>query len=151
MKSVISRTALALALAGCAMTFGCTADVHDNTLNVENPKVDFDTTVDVDNIEQGQSVPITIKAENVYPVAPDQQPPPEHVKDAVFFKIFLDDEDSTPLIVTAQLSVSVQIPADTEPGDHKLICRMHSHDGAATDVESEIDIKVKARVTTTGG
>jgi len=150
MKSVISRTMLAFALMGCAMNPGCTANVHDNEVNVD-ANIDFKTSIDVDNVEQGQSVPVNIKVENVYPVAPEQTPPPEHVKDAVFFKIFLDDEDSEPLMVTASVSVSVKIPTDTEPGDHKLICRVHSHDGAATDVSSEIDIKVKAKVSTTGG
>jgi len=64
----------------------CTANVHDNTLNVENPKVEMNATADVDvnNVHAGQAVPLTIKADNVFPVAPNETPPPEHVKDAVF-------------------------------------------------------------------
>ena len=151
MKSIISRTALAIALAGCAMNYGCTANVHDNELNVKDPKISFNTDVDVDNVEQGQSVAVAINAENVTLVAPDAQPPPEHVDDAAYFKIFLDDEDDDPLLITAETKVTVKIPEDTDPGDHKLICRLNKHDGTPTDFVAEIDITVEAKVSTTTG
>lgn len=147
MKSTLFRSILMMACA--APLAACTADVHDNTLNVENPKVEMATDVDVNNVHAGQSVPVTITANNVFPVAPDQTPPPEHKDDAVFFKIFLDDVGSTELVVTASLKVSVTIPASTPPGDHKLICKTFAHDGSATDAESTVDIKVTASVTTT--
>ena len=148
MRSLLLRAALVGICLGGPLV-ACTADVHDNTLNVENPNVAISADVDVKNIHPGQSVPITIKADNVFPVAPDQTPPPEHVKDAVFFKIFLDDTSSSELVVTASLKVSVTIPPATPPGDHKLICKTFAHAGSETASETSIDITVTATATTT--
>jgi hypothetical protein len=148
MRSLLVRSFFAVVCSGGALA-ACTADVHDNTLNVENPKVQISTDVDVSNVHAGQAVAVKIQAENVFPVAPDATPPPEHEKDAVFFKIFLDDTSSQELVVTASLSVSVTIPQATPPGSHKIICKTFAHDGTATDTESTIDINVTAAVTTT--
>lgn len=149
MKRALISSAFAL-ICSAGMVGACTADVHDNTLNVENPDVSFTTTADVNNIHQGQSVPVEIQT-SAFPVAPDQTPPPEHTHDAVFFKIFLDDPDSQELIVTAAISVNVTIPAATPPGKHELICKTFSHDGEDTGSDSSIDINVtaSASVTTT--
>jgi hypothetical protein len=147
MKSLFLR---AIVIAACSAPLAaCTANVHDNTLNVENPQVEMTANTDVTNIHPGGSVPLTIKADNVFPVAPNETPPAKHANDAVFFKIFLDDVSSQELVVTASLEVSVTIPTTTPPGDHKLICKTFQHDGAATDSESTVDIKVTASVTTT--
>jgi len=146
MRSMISRAVLVFAVAFGAMSFGCTADVHDNTVNVDDVSVEFETTADVENIEAGQAVPVTIKVENGTPVPPDQEPPAGEADQAVFFEFFLDDSDSAALLVTAELSVSVTIPADTSAGDHKLICRAKKHDGSDSG-EFEMDIKVKASVS----
>jgi hypothetical protein len=127
-----------------AVVPACTADVHDNTLTIEEPKVAFTTDVDVDNVQPGSSVRVKIDAGNVYPVEPEQTPPPEHKDDAVYFKIFLDDVDSEPLVVTARGSVDVKISSDVEPGRHKLICRMFKHDGTPTSSMFDISIQVKA-------
>lgn len=127
---------------------GCTADIHDNVLNVDDPKVSFDTDVDVDNIEQGQSVQMTINAENIYPVAPDAVTPEGHEEDAVYFVFYLDDEDNAELLVTAEVNVNLTIPLDTEPGDHTVICRAHKHKTKeATSVTFEMDIKVKVKAS----
>jgi hypothetical protein len=148
MKSLLVRSAFAVACSGGALA-ACSADIHDNTLTVEDPNIAFTTAVDVNNIQPGQSVAVKITATNVFPVAPDKTPPPEHMHDAVYFKIFLDDADSAELVVTASLSVSVTIPAATQPGSHKLICKTFSHDGEDTDSDSTIDINVTASVSTT--
>jgi hypothetical protein len=148
MRSLLVRSFLAVVCSGSALV-ACTADVHDNQLTIENPEVAISTTADVNNVHAGQSIPVTIDAKNVFPVAPDKTPPPEHAHDAVFFKIFLDDPDSQELLVTASVSVSVTIPASTSQGSHKIICKTFSHDGEDTDSDTTIDINVTAAVSTT--
>jgi hypothetical protein len=150
------RSKLFVVVAACALAGGslapmaCTANVHDNTINVKDPKVEFNTDVDVENVQTGQAIPVHIEAENVYPVAPDLAVPPGHGADAGYFQIYLDDADSDPLLVTAQTNVSVTIPKETEEGDHTLICRVHKHDGTATSAKFEIKIHVKAEISTGG-
>jgi hypothetical protein len=147
MRSLFVATFLALACSGSALA-ACTADVHDNTLTIEDPKVTFTTTANVTAVQAGSSIPVTINATNVVPVAPDKTPTAEQQGKAVFFKIFLDDTDSTELVVTASLTVNVTIPASTSPGSHKLICKTFSHGGEDQDIDQEIDINVTAAVTT---
>ncbi|HVU04517.1 MAG TPA: hypothetical protein VHE30_22320 [Polyangiaceae bacterium] len=130
------------ALALTAAVPACTADVHDNTLNVEDPKVSFDTSVDVNDVRAGESIPLSLHAENVFLVDPTKTPPPEHEKDAGHFQIYLDDVNTTPLLVTIQEQVSIQIPENIQKGDHKLICRVHHHDGTPTAATFELDFKV---------
>ncbi len=146
MRSMISRAVVVLAVAFGGTTFGCSADIHDNTVNVDDVSVEFETSADVDNIEAGTAVPVTINVENGTPVPPDQEPPAGEADQAVFFEFFLDSTSGSALLVTAELSVSVMIPADTSPGDHKLICRAKKHDGSTSE-EFELDIKVKASVS----
>src|SRR5688572_3872440 len=128
MRSLFVRTFLALACSVGALA-ACTADIHDNTLTVEDPQVTFTTTANGTSVQAGSSIPVTIKATNVVPVAPDKTPTAEQTGKAVYFKIFLDDTDSAELIVTASLTVNVTIPAATSPGSHKLICKTFSHGG----------------------
>jgi hypothetical protein len=52
--------------------------------------------------------------------------------------------------VTAQTNVQVPIPATTPPGSHKIICRVHKHDGTPTQTTFSVDITVKVSVTTGG-
>jgi hypothetical protein len=52
--------------------------------------------------------------------------------------------------VTAQTQVQVPIPADTKPGHHKIMCRVHKHDGEPTVTRFEVEITVKVSVTDTG-
>ncbi|HVR20836.1 MAG TPA: hypothetical protein VMS65_14095, partial [Polyangiaceae bacterium] len=73
-------------------------------------------------------------------------------KTAVFVQIHLDDTSSEPLLITAEASATVTIPAETPPGKHKLICAVHNHDdGMPTGQEEIIEINVKASATTTTG
>lgn len=136
---------------------GCEANVHDNTADVHDNKVDvdadldFDATVSSDGVAPGESVSVTMNATGVVLVNPDEQPSDEEADRAAYFKIFLDDADSEPLVVTASASASVKIPEDTEEGDHKLICRLFRHDGKATDQTKEVSIKVKASASVMTG
>jgi hypothetical protein len=151
MRSIVHSLGVALALSLPVSGIGCTADISDNVLNIDDPDVDFNTTVDVDNVEQGQSVPLTVDVEEGDLVAPEATPPPEKVDTAVYVSIHLDDTDSEPLLVTAQASVSVTIPESTPPGDHKLVCQVRKHkDGMPTGESKSISIKVKAAGTVSG-
>ena len=146
MRSMIRCAVLASAVTFGALGVGCSADIHDNTVNVDDVSVEFETTADVDNIEAGTAVPVTINVENGTPVPPDQEPTAEQADKAVFFEFHLDADNGSPLLVTAELSVSVMIPAETPPGDHKLICKVKKHDGSDSG-EFEMDITVKATVS----
>jgi len=126
-------------------------NVHDNTITANIPNATLNVTADTDvqNVEPAQSVPMTVNVQNVYLVEPAATPPPEHDKDAGHLEFHIDDETKPPVLVTAQTNVSVPIPADTKPGKHKIICRVHKHDGMPTETHFEVDITVKASVTTT--
>jgi hypothetical protein len=153
MRNFIVSTALVGALA-CFGVTGCTADVHDNTLdvhdnnaNIDEAKVEMTSTADMDNVQAGSTVHVEIAAEDVFLLDPSGTPPPDRVKVSGHFEIFLDSTSSTALLVTAQESVDVMIPASTPAGDHKLICRVDKHDGTATKATSELDLKVVAKVS----
>lgn len=127
-----------------ACLIGC--EVHDNTINIPDATLNVETDVDAQNVEPMQAVPMTVQVQNVYLIEPAATPPPEHVVDAGHLEFYLDDESTPPLLVTAQTNVAVTIPANTSPGKHKIICRVHKHDGARTDTKFELDITVKAAV-----
>ncbi|HEX6765370.1 MAG TPA: hypothetical protein VF103_07835 [Polyangiaceae bacterium] len=151
MRSLIYTCGVAIALAGSVATLGC--NVHDNTLTVDDPKLNCDTDVDTDNIAQGQEVTVHVDVDDAVLVAPDAEPPSGEAKTAVFVQIHLDDTNSAPLLITAEATATVTIPADTSPGKHKLICAVHRHDdGMPTGQEDVMEITVKASASVgTGG
>jgi hypothetical protein len=151
MRSIIYSCGLAVALAASTLAAGC--DVHDNSLVVDDPNVNFDTDVDTGDVEQGQEVTVHVDVDDAVLVEPDATPPEGEAKAAVFVQIHLDDTSSEPLLITAEATATVTIPAETSPGKHKLICAVHKHDdGAPTGQEEVIEITVKASATTgTGG
>lgn len=130
--------ALAAGVAAC--------NVHDNTINIPNATLNVTATADVQNVAPDQTVPMTVNVQNVYLIEPSETPPPAHVEDAGHLQFNLDDESAPPLLITAQTSVMVKIPAETQPGHHKIICRVHKHDGTPTDTKFELDINVKVSV-----
>jgi hypothetical protein len=154
MRSIIVKLAFASATAVSAVGLsGCTADVHDNTMdvhdntaNIDDAKVEFETTQDT--VAAGEMVHVTLKAEDVFLVDPSETPPPDSVKVAGHFEFFLDSTSGSSLLVTAEESVDVMIPPATPPGDHKLICRVDKHDGTPTEATFEMDLTIKASVTT---
>ena len=137
----------AAALLGCAVA-ACSANIHDNTFtaNIPNATVNLTTDADVNNVMPDQMVPLVVAVQNVYLVEPSVTPPPEHVADAGHVQIYLDDVATPPLVVTAQVAVAVTIPPHTPAGPHKLVCRVHKHDGTPTDTKFEINITVKVTV-----
>jgi hypothetical protein len=70
--------------------------------------------------------------------------------DAGHLEFHMDDETTPPLLVTAETEVQVPVPAETKAGPHKIICRLHKHDGTPTTTVFEVQITVKVSVTTTG-
>jgi hypothetical protein len=146
---------LALSCAGLGITSaGCnadihdnTADVHDNTANIDDAQVEMSTDADPDNVQPGQTVPVTVVAQDVFLISPSATPPSDQTAVAGHLQVYFDDMSTTPLLVTAEKSFSVTIPADAPMGDHKLICRVHKHDGTPTQATFELDIKVTAKVS----
>jgi hypothetical protein len=151
MRPIIYSCSVALLLAGSVTALGC--EVHDNTLTIDDPNVSFDTDVDTENVEQGQEVSVNIDVNNKVLVAPDEEPPSGEAEAAVFVQIHLDDTGSAPLLITAEASTTVTIPAETPPGKHELICAVHRHsDGMPTGEVEAIEITVKASASVdTGG
>jgi hypothetical protein len=142
------KTALRAVLAACALSVvpvgaACTADVHDNTVNI-NAQLSVNAQGDVEHVNPGSSVALALNVQNATLVDPSATPPPEHVADAVYIQIYLDDLSSTPILITAQVNVSVTIPAGTSAGSHKLRCRVHKHDGTPTTVVTDVSITVVA-------
>src|SRR5450432_2050373 len=113
MRHFASVFSLSLALVASGAGVACTANVHDNTLNVD-AKVDINTDVDVNSITVGQAVPLTLSADGATLVDPKTTPPVEHENDAAYFKVFLDSTSSAALVETASTMVSVTIPAGTK-------------------------------------
>jgi hypothetical protein len=124
---------------------GCRADIHDNTVNI-NASITAMTDIDTNNVKPGQSIPISVTVSNVFLIEPSQTPPPEHAADAGHIEVFLDDDTTPPLLVTAQVMFSVTVQASTPPGHHKLICRVHKHDGTPTTTRFELNFTVVATV-----
>jgi hypothetical protein len=143
MRSALSRIVLGSALAAWPALIGCTANIHDNTVSIPNANVQLNTSADVNNVKPGQPLPLQVKADSVFLVPPSATPPPEHMSDAGHFQFYFDNVDSTPILITADVNVTVTIPMDAKDGDHKVICRLHKHDGMPTNVTSEVKIKVK--------
>jgi hypothetical protein len=155
MRSFISKLALFGASAVCVVGgAACTADIHDNTLdvhdnnaNIDDAKVEFETDADVTNVQADQSVRVNIVAEDVFLVEPTDTPPPDRVAVAGHFQFYFDNMSAEPILITAQKSVDVKIPPMAAPGPHKLICRVHKHDGTPTEATFELEVTVKATVT----
>jgi hypothetical protein len=133
--------------------FACTADIHDNTLdvhdnnaNIEDAQVEMETDADVEAVQPAQVVQLQIVAQDVYLIDPGETPPPDRVEVAGHVRIYFDSMSSEPILITAEKSVSVTLPASAAPGDHKLICRVHKHDGTPTEATFEMDLKIVASI-----
>src|SRR4249920_3638712 len=140
---------MSLALFALAVgPFAC--NVHDNTLNataiIPNATLNVTADTDINNVMPSQAVPMTVTVTNVTLVEPTATPPAGHEMDAGHLEFHLDDETTPALLVTAQTQVQVPIPADTKAGSHKVICRVHKHDGTPTVTKFEVEITVKVSV-----
>jgi hypothetical protein len=133
----------------CCGLAGC--NIHDNTINIPNATINATTDASASAVAPSQSVPITVVVQNVYLIDPAATPPADHVNDAGHLQIYLDNVDTTPLLITAETMFSVTIPPATPPGPHNLVCRFHKHDGTPTTTEVNVAITVTASVGADGG
>lgn len=147
MRSLISTIAVVGALASAVSVTGCTANVHDNTVSIPNASVQVSTSADTSQVHQGEMLPLKVMVSNVYLVDPGATPPPDHTDDAGQLAFYIDDDSGSPILVTAQVDVSVTIPQGESAGDHKLICRVQKHDGTPTDTEFSLKFTVVAGST----
>jgi hypothetical protein len=125
--------------------------ITGNTVNIEDATLDIDAEGNIDQVESGGRITVNLTAENVVLVEPSATPPPDQVDVAGHFQIYLDSLDTEPVLVTAQTRVEVTVPAQTPPGQHKLLCRLHKHDRTPTSVVVELSFTVGVRTSTTGG
>ena len=127
----------------------CTADIHDNnaTVNIPQATINVTTPADVSNVLPEATVPMQVTVTNVYLVEPAAVPPPEHEADAGHLQVYLDDTSTVPLMITAQVKIDVKVPRETKEGHHKLVCRVHKHDGTPTSTIFELGIEVKLMVS----
>jgi hypothetical protein len=135
-----------------AAAASCTSNINGD-INIPNATVNVTTSaeVDIDNVMPDQTIPVMLTVTNVYLVDPMATPPPEPPQEPGHVRIYLDDVSTPPLVITAEVNVNVKIPAETKAGRHKLICRVHKHDGTPTSTKQEIDITVKVTVGTGDG
>jgi len=120
-----------------------TADVHDNNANIDDAEVEISSDDDLDEVAPSQVVAVEVRAQDVFLVDPSETPPPDRVEVAGHFQFYFDSMSSEPILVTAEEHVSVTLPATATAGNHKLICRVHKHDGTPTQATSEISLNVK--------
>jgi len=148
-KTIMRTTRAFLGILSAAVLGGCTANIHDNTVNIPNATLNVSTTADVDNVMPMQTVPMAVTVTNVTLIEPTATVPPEHIADAGHLVFTLDDEATPPILVTAETNVNITIPAATMEGKHKIHCRVHKHDNTPTDTHFEVEITVKVAVSTT--
>jgi hypothetical protein len=156
MKTTMLKLALVGLIAGTTQ-LACsadihdnTADVHDNTANIDDAQVELNTAVDVDNVQPNQTIAVQVTAEDVFLIEPSQDPPADRVEVAGHFQFYFDSLNSEPVLITASKSVNITVPGNMQ-GEHKLICRVHRHDGSPTEATFELNLTVTATVTTAGG
>jgi|GEM_PF-1442631 len=127
-------------------------NIHDNVITIPNATINANTDASATTgVPATQPVPIAITVQNVYLVEQSATPPPEHMNDAGHIQVYLDDVETPPVLITAQVMFSVTLPAETKPGPHHLICRFHKHDGTPTTTQVSVAITVTASVGADGG
>jgi hypothetical protein len=151
MRKSLMNLLMVAGLACFAPMMGCTADIHGNNItanfDLDHANINASSSSDTNDVKEGSSVAVNVTVDSqVYLIAPDQTPPPDKVDVAAHFQIYLDDENSAPILVTASTNVTVTVPASTPPGPHKLFCRLHHHDGRPTQSQTTINITVTASV-----
>lgn len=145
MRKLLSGMVLAGWMSTMLPSWGCNA-TFDAMVDI-NATVRVTTTADVNNVMQGQAIPMTVQVTNVYLVEPSATPPAQQASTAGHLRVYLDDVDDAALLVTAQTSFNVTIPPSTSPGPHKIICRVHRHDGTPTTTTFDLNINVRGQVS----
>jgi hypothetical protein len=136
-----------IVLAAWLSITGCSADIHGNSVGVDvNATVTATTSVNVEDVQPGEPLPVQVAVSNVTLVDPSTTPPAD-VMNAAYLQFYIDSTSSQPILVTAQTSVTVTVPPAEPPGPHKLLCQVYKHDGTPTSTTTEIDFTVTASVT----
>ena len=148
MRSRVAILAVGATLTAIVPLTACSADIHGNAVNV-NATVSVTSSIDVKNVQPGEAMPVHVAVSNVTLVDPNETPP-ANVTDAAYLAFYIDSTDNQPIMVTAQVDVSVTIPPTEPDGDHKLLCRVNKHDGTPTTSVSELDFTVHASVAIGG-
>ncbi len=139
LTSCILATSLSIA--------GCSADIHGNSVGVDvNATVMATTSVNVNDVQPGQAMPVQVAVTNVTLVDPNMTPA-STVTNAAYLQFYIDSTSNPPILVTAQTSVMVTVPASEPAGGHKLLCQVYKHDGTPTTSTTEIDFTVSATVS----
>ena len=155
MTNRYSKLTAAFAL-GTTMTLvglsACTANIHDNqvegTVNID-AKISFSAEGDLENLKPDDTVTVNAKPENVDLIEPTETPPPDRAKKAGHLRYYIDNYDDAAVLVTGKASMKMKLPSSIKPGKHKLLCRVHQHDGTPTTATYEITITIV--ITVTGG
>jgi|HubBroStandDraft_6_1064221.scaffolds.fasta_scaffold227446_2 hypothetical protein len=138
-------------LASCIAIAGCSADIHGNSVGVDvNATVMATTSVNVSDVQAGQAIPVQVAVSNVTLVDPNTAPP-STVTNAAYLQFYIDSTSNQPVLVTAQTSVSITVPASEPAGPHKLLCQVYKHDGTPTTSTTEIDFTVMATASVSVG
>jgi predicted component of type VI protein secretion system len=147
MRSFMSKIVSGGTLTASLVLGGCSADIHGNSVGVDvNATVMATTSVNVNEVQAGESIPVQVAVSNVTLVDPSTSPPAD-VTNAAYLQFYIDSTSGTPVLVTAQTSVTVMVPASEPPGGHKLLCQVYKHDGTPTSTTTEIDFTVTASVS----
>jgi hypothetical protein len=104
----------------------------------------FDTA----NVIPGAEMPVVASVENIHLVDPTAEPSAGDAATAGHLGVFLDDTTGTALLLTAETSFNVTIPAEATAGKHTLICRVFKHDGTPTAAHSDLSFTVRAATGT---
>jgi hypothetical protein len=120
----------------------CTGDIIDDTAQFPGAFVAISTTLDPPEVNAGTTLPVTATVSGVFLLAPSEVPPVEHRTDAAYLVYTLDDEASTPLLVTAETESVLTIPASTTTGPHTIICRVFRIDGTPSQAFDQLTIGV---------
>jgi hypothetical protein len=150
MRSLLYGLVIGGAVASIAPLAACSADIHGNTVDI-NATVTATTSVDVTNVQPGETMPVHVAVSNVVLVDPNTTPTPDQASEAAFLKFYIDSTSSAAVLVTAMTDVNITIPATEPPGPHKILCQVCKHDGTPTNSTSEIDFTCQGSTTATTG
>ena len=140
----LTRAVLGLAVSwACLNLTACAGDIIDDTTEFPGAVVSISTPLDPPNVSAGDALPVVANVEGVFLLDPGVEPPVEHRTDSGFLVYTLDDEATTPLLVTAQVEASVTIPASTGEGTHTIICRVFRSDGTPTSAFDQLTFGVR--------
>lgn len=140
----VTRAVLGLVVSlACLDLTGCAGDIIDDMTEFPGAIVSISTPLDPPNVAAGDELAVIANVSGVFLLDPGVEPPVEHRTDSGYLVYTLDDEATTPLLVTADAEVAVTIPASTGEGTHTIICRVFRSDGTPTAAFDQLTIGVR--------